>query len=223
MYRDVTEREERARQLQVVDRALWHNLRNNLTVISLEAQRIAAGADGSIADSAGAIQRHADGPLTTSDKSRNITEVLSEQPNRKSLDTAAILTQAATDIDDRVDVSLDCPETEMMVSAVTGLHKAVDELVTNAVVHNDQSVPAVDLELNRDDDRVCLRVADNGPGIAQMDRDVLEDGRTAEDLYHGSGLGLWLVYWTVQRSGGTISVRDRTPRGMVIEVELPTE
>lgn len=56
-----------------------------------------------------------------------------------------------------------------------------------------------------------------------MDRDVLETGRAVEDLYHGSGLGLWLVYWIVQRSGGSITVRDATPRGSEVEVTLPAE
>jgi PAS domain S-box-containing protein len=223
VLRDVTEREERARQLRVVDRVLRHNLRNDLTVISLEAQRIAAGAEGPLADSAEAIQRHADGLLTTSDKSRNITEVLSEQPDRVPLDATKLLTQAANDIENGVDVTLDVPDDEVQVSAVPTLRKAVDELVTNAVVHNTHSDPGVELTLERDEGRVCLRVADNGPGMAQMDRDVLEDGRAIEDLYHGSGLGLWLVYWTVQRSGGTIGVQDRTPRGTLVEIELPAE
>ncbi|MFW6434883.1 MAG: PAS domain S-box protein, partial [Halovenus sp.] len=38
VLRDVTEREERAHQLRVVDRVLRHNLRNDLTVIGLQAE-----------------------------------------------------------------------------------------------------------------------------------------------------------------------------------------
>ncbi|WP_436903389.1 PAS domain-containing protein [Halovenus halobia] len=222
VLRDVTEREERARQLRVVDRVLRHNLRNDLTVISLEAERIAAGASGPVADSAEGIQNHAEELLTTSTKSRAITDVLSEQPDRVSIDATDVLTQGASNVDDGVAVTLDIPDREVLVSAVTGLRKAVDELVTNAVAHNDQSDPSVDLSLEEDEQSVVLRVADNGPGMAEMDRDVLESGRAIEDLYHGSGLGLWLVYWTVQRSGGSITVRDRTPRGTVVELELPT-
>ena len=223
VLRDVTEREERARQLRVVDRVLRHNLRNDLTVISLEAQRIAAGANGELSDAAEAIQNHADGLLITSDKSRNITDVLSEQPERESIDATGILRQAVDEVEDCVEVTLEAPEQAVLVSAVTGLRTAVEELVTNAVVHNDQSDPAVELSLERGEESVSLRVADNGPGMAAMDRDVLENGRAIEDLYHGSGLGLWLVYWTVQRSGGTITVQNRTPRGTVVDLELPTE
>ncbi len=223
VLRDVTEREERARQLRVVDRVLRHNLRNDLTVINLEAERIAAGANGPIRESAEGIQRHADGLLTTSNKSRAITDVLSEQPERVSLDATQILTQAAGGVADSVEVTVDVPDQQVLVSAVIGLRKAVSELVTNAVDHNDQSAPTVALSVEQADGYVALRVADNGPGIPQMDRDVLESGREIEDLYHGSGLGLWLVYWIVQRSGGSITVHDRTPRGTVVELELPAE
>jgi len=64
-------------------------------------------------------------------------------------------------------------------------------------------------------------VRDDGPGLSEFDRDVLESGEAIEPLSHGSGLGLWLVYWAVERSGGDISVADREPRGTEIAVRLP--
>jgi len=40
-------------------------------------------------------------------------------------------------------------------------------------------------------------------------------------LSHGSGLGLWLVYWVVKRSNGEITVSDHEQRGTTITVSLP--
>lgn len=223
VLRDVTEREERARQLRVVDRVLRHNLRNDLTVISLEAERISAGANGPLAEAAETIQEHADGLLTTSDKSRTITEILSKQADRRQVDVAEILRTIASEVDEAdAEVSLDCPE-EVTASAAANLRDAIDELVTNAVDHNDRAMPSVRLSVEESNRYVRLSIADNGPGIPEMDRDVLETGREIEDLYHGSGLGLWLVHWIVQRSGGSVTVRDRTPRGSVVEIELPKD
>jgi signal transduction histidine kinase len=54
-----------------------------------------------------------------------------------------------------------------------------------------------------------------------MNRDVLETGEAVDALYHGSGLGLWLVYWVVQQSGGEATVREAAPRGTVVAVTLP--
>lgn len=220
VLRDVTEREERARQLRVVDRVLRHNLRNDLTVISLEAERISAGATGEIADAAAAIRTHADGLLTTSNKSRSITEVLDNDSEQCTVDVADALRtiQRDTDCED-AEVTVDSPE-DACVSAAANLHEALGELVTNAIVHSDQTTPSVEITVEKRDGTVRINIADDGPGIPEMDRDVLESGREIEDLYHGSGLGLWLVHWTVQRSGGSVVVRDRTPRGSVIELEL---
>jgi signal transduction histidine kinase len=65
-----------------------------------------------------------------------------------------------------------------------------------------------------------VRVADDGPGLNGMNRDVLVDGTAVDALYHGSGLGLWLVYWVVQQSGGSIAVADADPRGTEVTVTL---
>ncbi|WP_336325877.1 PAS domain S-box protein [Halovenus sp. HT40] len=223
VLRDVTEREERARQLRVVDRVLRHNLRNDLTVISLEAERISAGSDGTIAEAAETIQDHADGLLTTSDKSRTITEILSEKADSRQIEVTELLERIEAEIDDAdAEITVDSPP-EVTVSAAANLDEAIDELVTNAIAHNDRPKPSVDLSVEECPNRVQIYVADDGPGIPQMDRDVLESGRAIDDLYHGSGLGLWLVHWIVQRSGGSVTVRDRTPRGTVVKIELPKD
>jgi len=39
-------------------------------------------------------------------------------------------------------------------------------------------------------------------------------------LYHGSGLGLWLINWIVKRSGGTLEFSENQPRGNVVTIEL---
>jgi PAS domain S-box-containing protein len=221
VLRDVTEREERSRQLRVVDRVLRHNLRNDLTVISLEAERITDGASGEVAAAAETIQNHAEELLTTSNKSRKITEVLSGTPDHRTVEVREMLETMKRDVDsENAEITLDCPG-EVQVSAADSLHSGINELVTNAIVHSDQTTPSIEIIVEQTADHVCISVADDGPGISKMDQDVLESGRAIEDLYHGSGLGLWLVHWIVHRSGGSIAVRDRTPRGTAVEVELP--
>ncbi|WP_143414728.1 ATP-binding protein, partial [Halorubrum sp. SD683] len=47
------------------------------------------------------------------------------------------------------------------------------------------------------------------------------DRRAVDALYHGSGLGLWLVYWVVRQSGGSAAVASAEPRGTAITLTLP--
>lgn len=60
--------------------------------------------------------------------------------------------------------------------------------------------------------RVEVGVADDGPGIPDHERAVLEDGRETP-LEHGSGLGLWIVVW---KSGGAVEFEPNDPEGTVV-------
>jgi signal transduction histidine kinase len=65
-----------------------------------------------------------------------------------------------------------------------------------------------------------VTVSDNGPGIAEVDRDKLflpyfsTKGR-------GSGLGLAIVRRIVVEHGGSIEVTENRPRGTRFSIELP--
>ena len=41
------------------------------------------------------------------------------------------------------------------------------------------------------------------------------------DVYHSSGLGFWLVYWSVELSDGDVSVQSGDDRGNEIKITLP--
>ena len=221
VLRDVTEREERARQLRVVDRILRHNLRNDLTVIGLQAEQIRSNASGIVKDSADEILEHANDLLTTSEKSRSITEVLSDEPNVRAIDVVPMVRGAARSLADEygIEIPVDAPD-ELYANTTVYFRQAIEEVIENSIVHNSQPTPSVELHLEADDGVALVRVVDDGPGIPQMDTDVLETGRTVDDLYHGSGLGLWLVYWIVHRSGGSVTVSDEKSTGTVVEIRL---
>ncbi|TYT63923.1 PAS domain S-box protein [Natrialba swarupiae] len=221
---DITELIELHRQLRVVDQILRHNLRNNLTVIRGQAEQIQSQTTGEAADAAEDISTLSDNLLTTSQKSRAITDVLSEQPDIRRIDIVDTVTRSAGSVTagvPDVQVDVDVP-TQAIVSATTNIHKAIEELIENAIVHNDTETPAVSLSVTVETEHVEIRVIDNGNGIPEMDRAVLESGDAIDDLYHGSGLGLWLVYWIIKRSGGSVAVEKGDTGGTTVRVTLPT-
>ena len=218
VLRDVTDSEHRARQLRVVDRVLQHNLRNALTVVRGRAEQIAAGE----ADSAAAeyIVSRADDLLETSEKAHHITEILSDGAETEPVDVGRVVRQvaaAAAEEFPSATVDVSAPDDGVATaSATTWLSRAIDELIRNAVVHHDRDRPSVGVSVDASADSVEVRVADDGPGLTGMNRDVLVDGTAIDALYHGSGLGLWLVYWVVQQSGGSAAVASAEPRGTVV-------
>jgi signal transduction histidine kinase len=94
-------------------------------------------------------------------------------------------------------------------------------LLTNAIVHNDDPVREVTVSAAVDDDTVSVRIADNGPGIPDDRKEaIFEDGEKGLESA-GTGLGLYLVETLVDRYGGGVRVEDNDPEGSVFVVDLP--
>jgi signal transduction histidine kinase len=111
------------------------------------------------------------------------------------------------------------------VRADSRLKIALTELLENAIIHNDRSTPEITLttrpsEGDRSDEWVDIVISDNGPGIPEHEQAMIERGEETP-LQHGTGLGLWIVYWTVSLFGGEVSIRDNEPRGTRVVLLLP--
>ena len=100
----------------------------------------------------------------------------------------------------------------------------IRELVSNAVEHGgstpDPCVTVWAVETAETDQAVewQIEVTDTGPGINDHEMGVFEQAKETK-LHHGSGLGLWLVWWGVDRLGGEMwfDVDD----GTTVTVALP--
>jgi len=223
IWRNVTNLEERTRQLNVLDNILRHNIRNDMNVIYGRAGQLRAELGDELSDAADTILDRADSLLTTSEKSREVIAVLNEPREPTPIDLAqmarGVADEAANDWPD-ADIDVTGPS-QLVVSATGSIQTALEELFTNAVIHNDEEEPCVRVKLAIDESWGTLSVRDNGPGIPEFDRDVLESGEAIKTLSHGSGLGLWKVYWSIKHSEGQICVDDREPRGTEITIGLP--
>ena len=219
---DVTERVERNRRLSVLDRVLRHNLRNKLNVVLANAGDITAeGTEpGALA---AAIEAAARDLLDLSDAARRFESAIRpDDTSVRRVDVATHVTHvvAETELTHGVDVSADVPSSAPAL-AHESLELAVEELLENAVVHGgDPPVVSVSVTDRPDEGVVEIRVADEGPGLPEMERAVLLRGAETP-LEHMEGLGLWFVNWTVSASGGTVEVADNEPRGTVVTILLP--
>jgi PAS domain S-box-containing protein len=91
-------------------------------------------------------------------------------------------------------------------------------VLTNAIIHNDERTPEVTVSVETTEDRVAVRIADNGPGIPDdLKRTIFE--KETQSVEHG--LGLYLVHSLVDMFQGTLSIEDNHPKGSVFVVDLP--
>ncbi|NJL02794.1 MAG: GHKL domain-containing protein [Spirulinaceae cyanobacterium RM2_2_10] len=70
--------------------------------------------------------------------------------------------------------------------------------------------------------RVCIRIGDNGPGIAPEWRDrIFEPFFTTKPIGQGTGLGLSASYEIVQQHGGSLALASSEGQGTVFTATLP--
>ncbi|SEP73700.1 PAS domain-containing sensor histidine kinase [Natrinema salaciae] len=222
--RDITGRRRRERQLAVMDNLLRHNLRNDLAVILGNAECIAGETGDPSRGRAETIRRQGRELLESADKQREIIDLLTARPIPSSIDLAAIVADAVETIEERhpdAAIETTCPESAI----ARGLHEiesAVTELLENAVRHGTDDPPALSVAVRADRETVAVEIRDRCPPIPEVEFRVLTGDWEMNDVYHTSGLGLWLVYWIVDLSDGDISF-DRSETGNTITVTLPRE
>lgn len=221
---DITDRKSREQHLRVLDRVLRHNIRNILNVISGNAELIRELSDGEVAVFASRIIQSSSHLLDTAEKERRVVEILTEQPETTRLDLAATIETVVAEMEARHPVArVEYLGPASLEAAVPRQFRmAIEELVENAIIHNDEPTPRVRIDLDRVGDRVRIRVTDNGPSIPEMNIDVLSGKGDIRPLYHGSGLGLWLVHWIVRQGDGSLAFEENDPEGNVVTVAFTT-
>ena len=228
VLRDETIRMTRQRRLDVLNRILRHNVRNSMNVIVGHAELIQNRAeDESVRSSADLIGERGDELVEISQSARETEEILNleaESQQRTSLGPVirTVLESVRTEYegefryDDPDDVVV--PMTEAAIEAV------LQELVENAVKHNDGDDPSVTIEARYEPDELYpieVSVIDNGPGIPELERQVIESGDETS-LDHASGVGLWIIRWISTSAGGKLSIADREPHGTIVSLSLPS-
>lgn len=223
--RDVSDREKNRQQMKVIDRVLRHNIRNDMTVIKGHAELIEANALSEIQPSVGRILDVSQKFVDTAEKQRKITEMLTEPPTQTTLDIVGVLNAAVTDIQEQypaADVNTVLPE-ELHVRAIHEVIEALRELLRNAVIHSDKASPTIDIDIRAEGETAAISIVDDGPGIPEMESNILTRQAEIDPLYHGSGLGLWLVHETVRRSDGQLSFERTDSEGSCVTVHLLIE
>ena len=223
IIRDVSNREARLQQLQVLERVLRHNINNDMNVIAGYAETIRDDASGPMADYAETILTKSEALVDTADKERKITSHLLRTPTPRRQELRPTILQTVEWARERypdADITTDIPD-PCVSTATDAIGQALEELIENAIVHSDRDDPSVRVTVEPREDVLEMIIADDGPGIPEMERSVLTGEADIEPLYHGSGLGLWLVNLIVRQSNGVLRFEENDPRGSIVTISLP--
>ncbi len=230
---DVTEREsyrlrleEKTEQLEALNRVVRHDIRNDMAVILGWAEILEDHIDDDGKDALSRVLQKSRHVIQFTDVARDFVESL-------SMDGTAELTEIELQplLDTELAVVRDSfPNAQFQVSgelpdvsvqANEMLSSVFRNILENAVRHNDKEDPEITVTCEVNPETVRYRIADNGPGISDDQKEqIFGKGEKGLDS-SGSGIGLYLVHLFTEQFGGDVWVEDNDPTGSVFVVELP--
>jgi PAS domain S-box-containing protein len=221
--RDITHRRRRERQLAVMDNLLRHNLRNQMNAILGHADLIEETASDETSEMVAVIRRASEKLLETADKQREIVEFLRRTTNPQPVDLSASVRDAVETMRERYPEGTirDEVPADLTVTAVAEIDASVRELIENAIRHCGHGNPLVTVDARIESEEATLVVTDNCQPLPEYDHRVLTGHHEMDAVYHSSGCGLWLVYWTVDLSNGRVAYEYDADQGNVVRVTLP--
>lgn len=218
-------RRDSEKHIQVLDRVLRHNMHNKINVILGYAGILEDQLSGTEEEKIDKIIQNSEELVRTTDKEREIVDVISGDPELETVQIDEITQNVVEKLGDRyhdVSIRYECEEAKTV--ALPGIRDAVKEVVDNAVTHSEDSTKSFNPEVKvrvETNEMVEIRVVDSNPRIPEEEVGILTGEKEIDPLYHGSGLGLWLVNWIVEKSNGELEFEENDPRGNIVKIRLP--
>lgn len=196
--------------------AISHDLRTPITTLRLRAESLEPG------------ETRTRMLATLDEMERMIATVLdfirdsAENETPRQVDLRAFADAVVDDYRDlgRDVILADAPETFPATCRPDALRRALTNLIDNALKFAGSAV----VTLVREGDEAVLRIEDEGPGIPEALHETVflpfmrgDPARTAD----GNGLGLSIAQSVANAHGGTVTLANRTPHGLWVEIRFP--
>lgn len=229
---DVTDIKEQKRrleayteQLEVFHRILRHDLRNQMNVIVGCAKSLEDQVDDDGAAFVEQIRDAGSRILSISDEIREVRRLIDADYEPHPVRVATLVETALESVREEY-ADFECvvsiPES-LRVDATPGLRIAVENVLENAIEHNDTARPRVQISADAESggEEVTIRIRDNGPGIPRRELELLTGQRERSPVEHTSGVGLWAVHWIVDVHGGALAFDTDSTDGTTVTLRLP--
>ncbi|MFC7127759.1 histidine kinase N-terminal 7TM domain-containing protein [Halovenus rubra] len=224
VLRDITDLKRRELELSmlkdVYSRVFRHNVKNELNVIRGHLDLITKHTEkANVQRSTAAAIDSSNRLLNHTQKAQQIKQVLDTNVRFLECPLQRLVSAAvSTCHPERDAVSVRVAVTDVKVQVVEGFEVAIENAIENAVEHNSEPVQ-VDIQTEVTDEFVELYITDDGDGIPPNEVTPLQENEETA-LSHGSGVGLWLMRWYVDRSGGCLNITQSEP-GTQVKMTLP--
>ena len=211
--------------LRLLNQVMRHDIRNDLQLIGAYAELLEEHVDEEGVEYLKIIKESTESATDLTATARDLARVMLDTDCEvRSVSIESVLAQQVEELRTGhpgavVTVEGSIPDVEVAGNDMLG--SVFRNLLGNAIQHNDETPPEVTVSAAERDGSIEVRIADNGPGVPDSQKDEIF-GRGEKGLESsGAGIGLYLVQSLVDTYGGDVFVEDNDPEGAVFVVELP--
>jgi len=223
---DIAEERQRKQRLNVLNRVLRHNLRNEMTVIQGRAELVITNASDN------QFAGHGDTIVESSNRLLSIAENICDferiQDQNDQL-TSVLINQMVQGIIyelagrfPKVTISVNITTSEVSIRAYEGqLELVLTNLIENAIIHHKGPTAEVSVHIydtGPTGGEVAVEVKDSNERISDEEIAPLRVGDETI-LQHGSGVDLWIIKWCLTSLNGEIEFEY--DEGNIVTVTLP--
>jgi len=209
-YTDVTDQQRRQRRIEVLNRVLRHNVRNQINIADGNARLLDERLDDEeLRPVIDGLRTATESVLSVSEKAREAERALSHDHTGSAPPGTAVgnVVERFRSAYPDLRIEFDPPSESVAVIGPDRLGPVVSNLMENAIDHNGPDI-SVRVGMQAAGDRLELRVADDGSGVPELEQSLIAGDREITQLHHGNGIGLWVVRWIVDEMGGDIRFEE---------------
>jgi PAS domain S-box-containing protein len=217
--------EEQTEQLELLNRLVRHDIRNDMTVILGFGEMLRDDVPEAYHATVDRILETGRHTVELTRTARDLVDMIgqSEDPELRPTSLSTALRDEFDNTrrsypDATFDIG-DVPDVEVRANDL--LPAVFRNLLHNAIQHNDNDTPHVDVSVTDRGDRVVVRIADDGPGVRETRKEAIFGKEERRLDSPGTGMGLYFVDTLVDQYGGDVRIEDNDPDGAVFVVELP--
>jgi len=215
------------RRLALLNRIVGQDIRADLNLVVGRGDELRNRVDQTQLSLVDSLLKAASNAADRTNTAAELLSLLStdDDPYLDAIDVGPIVEEQVSQTRDSHDVTLTVerttPESELVVETSPLLRSALEQLLSNAVRHSDHETPQVVVTLDSTPQSVTVTIADDGVGMSDTQKRLLNDPDRRYHEQSGIGTGLFLVTTILEQSGGAIKFADNEPHGTVVTVELP--